>query len=939
MVFCIKFSRFAKFACTVCVCIGLLAFKFNAAFAQDTSAIKKLIHTAEDSQARLPLEKLYLQLDRPYYTTYDTIWFKANLFKAATYTPSRLSSKLYVELVNDSSKVVNRFAIPLAAGLGQGHIVLDEKITDGSYTLRAYTNWMQNFGEGIFFSKQFYVGKPSAQGSWLVNEQHTVKTISQGNEVNLALQLTKLDKSVIPYRDIELRLTEGKKTLFKNSFLTSDGGRLAANFILSSKTDTRKLSLLVTDKNTKNKYSFPFYPGGPLQNIDLQFMPEGGMLVAGISSRVAFKAIGEDGLGVDIKGVIVNSRDKEVSSFTSTHNGMGIFILLPQANEIYTAKYEVNGITRSAPLPLATASGITLKVDNLSLPDSILVSVRTTPGFQDQNKWYILMVQSATEVYVGVPFNLSSGYCNIHSPKQGLSSGIISFTILDYAGTPLCQRRVFIDNHDRLNMDITSNQPVHQPKDSIALTLNACNADGSPVIGSFAVSVTDDTYITDRPGTDNIVSRLLLTSELKGYVEDAAWYFTTGGDKHAALDNLMLAQGWAGFNWADALQPAKRVKFFAEPDNRLTGNLRGLFNKPVKDAKLSLFSVSKKYGLVLYDTVSNAQGEFTFNNLPLFDTISYTLRVNNKKDKASTADINLDVFKPAIVAGNDIRRIPWYVHANDSLMLGYFNRPQPERVPGIDMSQVKGKLLKEVSIKARKPEVRAGGMTGSLVKEITEAELVDAGKTTLYDLLSRKLGGFGLGHVYRESIFSKATMHDKPALVRGLDMVYDIIVDGLASSTVVGTTSVMDTPLGDPQTMIDFMRYIGADDVKDIKIADGFKLFITVTTRSGNSYYTRTAPNVMAYRPIPYCFPRQFYRPRYTVNTSAAIQPRPTIHWEPNLITDKTGKATLSFYAADKPGTYTVTIEGTDMNGNFGYQTSKIIIKPPVAMSKNSTTK
>ncbi|TFF36281.1 hypothetical protein [Mucilaginibacter psychrotolerans] len=918
----------AAFWAVFCLCT---IFGSTAVFAQSAKST--------DTTGTLnQVEKLYLQLDRPHYTTFDTIWFKANLFNAATYTPSRLSSKIYIELINDSSKVVNRFTIPLVSGLGLGHIALNEAISDGLYTIRAYSNWMQNFGSEVFFSKQFYVGKPTTQGGWLVNEQHTITQTAKSNEVNLALQLSTLARAIIPYRDIEIKLTEGKKTLFKNNFLTSDGGKTTANFILPAKADTRKLELIITDKTTKNRYHFPFYPGGPMQSIDLQFMPEGGQLVAGLASRVAFKAIGEDGLAVDIKGTIVDSHGSEVSAFTSKHKGMGVFMLVPVANETYSAKYQVNGIAHTAMLPLVAPVGLTLRVDNLSIPDSILISVRATAGLAAQNKLYKLMVQSATETYAAVPFNLNKGYCNIHSPRDGLSSGIISFTILDDAGMPLCQRRVFIDNHDRLNLDVTSSQPIHQPKDSVSITLNSCDTQGAPIIGSFAVSVTDDAYINSKAGTDNIISHLLLTSELKGYVEDAAWYFTATDDgKAAAMDNLMLAQGWAAYDWVSMLPSTKPIKYSAEPDNNLTGNLRALFNKPAKDAKLNLFSVSKKHGLVLYDTVSNAQGEFTFRNLPVFDTITYTLRVNNKKDKASTADIHLNTFTSAKIEDSPIRPMPWFVHLTDSLMLGYFNRPQPERVPGIDMKEVKGKLLKEVQIKERKPNVSAGGMTGSLVKEITEVELVEAGKMSLYDLLSRKLKGFGLGFLYKVSLFGKPTMHDQPALVKGMDMIYDIIVDGIGSNVMtVGSPSTTDIPIGDPQSMIDLMRYLGADDVKDIKIADGMRTFITVTTRSGNSYFTRISPNVVTYRPIPYCLPRQFYRPRYTVNSTTPVEPRPTIHWEPNLITDKDGKATLSFYAADKPGTYTVTIEGTDMNGNFGYQTSKVVISKPARADKTN---
>jgi hypothetical protein len=935
MLFCVKFSRLVKQACKFCICLAIVALNLDAV-AQDTGAVKKLIRIAENQRARFPAEKLYLQFDRPNYTTYDTIWFKASLFNAATYSPSRLSSKVYIELISDSSIVVNRFAIPMVSGLGQGHIVLDEKIKDGTYTVRAYTNWMQNFGDEAYFSKQFYVGKPSDQGSWLISEQHILKTQPQGNEVSIALKLSNLNNAIIPYRDLELRLTEGEKTLFKNNYLTSDGGSITANFILPKKADMRQLSLLITDKTNKNKYSFPFYPGGQLQDVDLQFMPEGGNLVNGLSSRVAFKAIGEDGLGTAVNGKILSNTGREVCNFATEHNGMGSFFMIPRANETYTAKYELNGVTHSVPLPVAKPSGLALRVDNLSSPDSIYVYIRATPEIAAANKPYSLIIQSVGEIYLGLSFKISRGFTNIHLAKNQLMSGIVGFTIIDADNKPLCERRIFIDHHDRLNLEIADPQLRYQPKDSIALNINVCHVNGAPVIGSFAVAITDDAFIKADPLADNIVSRLLLISELKGYIETPGWYFTPGtANTITALDNLMLAQGWTGFDWDKALQtPPPQPKFKPEPDNRLTGTLRNLFNKPAKDSKLNLFSISKKYGLLVFDTVSNAKGEFVFDNLPLLDTISYTLRVNNKKDKASTADIVLDIFKPAGVTGNGVRLMPWFMHVNDTAMLAYFNRPQPPRYNGIDISEVKGRLLKEVKIKAGKPNISAGQYSGYVQKEFSEKELVEAGKTTLYDLISRKVGGFGTGHLYSESIFGKATYHEQPALVVGMTMVSDIIVDGQGTSIMSA-----DGKGSDPQTAIDFMKSIGADDVKNIKVAEGMNMFITVTTRSGHGIFTRPAFNILSYRPVPLCLPRQFYRPKYDVKNAAALTPRPTIHWEPNLITDKNGKASLSFYAADKPGTYTIIIEGTDMNGNFGRQTGKILIAPPVRATTQSAVK
>ncbi len=218
---------------------------------QNTVSAATLVNVTEAYQARRPLEKVYLHLDRPSYAKGDTIWFKAYLMNAAGLTESKISGKLYVELLTDSNRVVNRFAVPIYGGLGQGDIVLDDKIDDGTYTVRAYTNWMQNFGEETFFSQRFNVGETATENNWLVNEQHSLQKSADGNMVNLNLQLTDISRQPIAYRDVEVKLVDGKRTLLRSNQTSADNGRLSSGFKLPANANPRNLSLILTDKVTK----------------------------------------------------------------------------------------------------------------------------------------------------------------------------------------------------------------------------------------------------------------------------------------------------------------------------------------------------------------------------------------------------------------------------------------------------------------------------------------------------------------------------------------------------------------------------------------------------------------------------------------------------------------------------------------------------------------
>jgi hypothetical protein len=85
---------------------------------------------------------------------------------------------------------------------------------------------------------------------------------------------------------------------------------------------------------------------------------------------------------------------------------------------------------------------------------------------------------------------------------------------------------------------------------------------------------------------------------------------------------------------------------------------------------------------------------------------------------------------------------------------------------------------------------------------------------------------------------------------------------------------------------------------------------------------------VYLYKPIPFSFPAEFYRPKYPLNKLEGLPDlRSTIHWEPNIITDKEGKASVSFYSSDLPGQYSIIVEGTDMNGSIGFLRRTIEIK------------
>ncbi|MEO7309722.1 MAG: MG2 domain-containing protein [Chitinophagaceae bacterium] len=102
-------------------------------------------------------EKTYLHTDKSYYTAGEDIWFRAYLVNAQTGIRTNTSANLYVELLSPNAEILSRETLHLENGLANGDFKIPATAGAGKFRLRAYTNWMQNFGDQFFFEKTIEV--------------------------------------------------------------------------------------------------------------------------------------------------------------------------------------------------------------------------------------------------------------------------------------------------------------------------------------------------------------------------------------------------------------------------------------------------------------------------------------------------------------------------------------------------------------------------------------------------------------------------------------------------------------------------------------------------------------------------------------------------------------------------------------------------------------
>ncbi len=941
----------------VFICLAFILLSVSA-HSQVTSGLLKTLTSIAGIRERQPLEKLYLQLDKPYYALGDTLRFKAYLVNGDFLKPSKRSGLLYVELDDNTNKCIKRIMTPLSAGLSWGDLALTDKdFPEGSYTLRAYTNWMLNFGEDYVFKKTVNISALS--GSTLVKADFK----ADKNKISASLRFTGLDKNPQRLKDMQLWVMNGRHTLIRDKASTGIDGAMDVNFDLPDNTGTKDLSIRAQEIRKAPDQApmlvIPVTLNRP-ENTDVQFMPEGGSLVAGINTRIGFKAISEDGKATEISGRIINSKGEEQATIKTAHKGMGSFELVPKAGETYTAKVSIGKTTKDYPLPAVSPTGTTLRI-NPKGKDSLEITITTTPTLTTAPTTttpYYLIGQTRGMICYTATITGSTYKKTI--AKALFPTGIAHFTLLGSASQALNERIVYIDRNNNLQITITPNQTSYTTRDSIALHIQVKDNAGKPVSGHFSLAVTDDSQVrTDSTG-NNIISDLLVTSDLKGTVEDPGWYFEKNtADRTAAIDNLLLTQGWVGYDWKATFDPnIQPPKYQPEPEFIVQGKVTNVLNKPVENSNVVLFS--RKPELVR-ETMTDKEGKFQFKGLFSTDTAEFKVQARNKGGKSFNVGIEMDGFMaPKFEATN--QTIPWYVNSDTVSLSNSSTKAKQQQAQAVLRGE--GHLLTEVKINEKKIVKQSHNLNGpgEADQVFDEQDMLKAGKMTLGDLLKEKVKGFNVGmsppvNLKMVHPSSKGGI-GKPSRLsyRVNDKEMCLIFDGIDVDHV-DIYEPEEAPIyGDKGRLRALQKYLDfytAEDIKGIEImfntrynsSYGNQLlptdvladqkypieadwsFIEITTRAGKGPYMRSTAGTYLYKPLPFTIPKDFYRPRYTVknaNSAIGTDLRSTIHWEPRVVTDKDGKATVSFFSADKAAGYTAIIEGSDLNGSFGYSRQKI---------------
>jgi hypothetical protein len=874
----------------------------------DSISLTSIVEKTNKLVTSRPIEKVYLHFDKPYYAIDDTIWFKAYLTDNFR-QPSQLSKIVYVEILNSRDSLVDNLKLPVRNGMAYGNIALTElNYRQDNYHIRAYTKWMSNFDQSYFFTKTIPVGNAIDK---LVNSHVTYATTGTGKAQKVTLNVVYKDLNGNP--EANKRVTwEVMSTLddiAKGKGNTDANGVMTISFTNSKGTDLTGANIVAyIDLGNKKTAGRTFSLKPVIGTNDVQFFPEGGELLTGVRSKVAIKAVGANGLGLSFTGTVTDNTGTVQANITSQHAGMGMFVLTPETDKTYKADLTLaNGTKATYTLPKTQANGFSISLNN-NEPDNLGIKLSASPAFFASNKgksYYIIAQYSGTVCFAAQTVLKDQVY-SAFIPKSKFPTGIVQFTLLSSGGVPISERLVFVQRNDQLNITMSSDKPSYTARQKVKLNVTA-KSKALPVQGNFSVSVIDETKVpVDEENETTILSNMLLTSDLKGYIEKPNYYFSKINEKTAAdLDLLLLTQGYRRFSYTDVISGKyPPVAFLPEDGIEITGTLRTTNGMPFKGGNVRLLIPDKYFSA---NALSDPEGRFKFTNLVFPDSVNVVASAKNNYNSKNLMLMLDPLTYPAI---NKNQLYPDEVTNIDSTLRPYLlnNKKQFGSMH----------VLKEVVVRANKSTMTVNhsqypALTGlsNMPDHLLSADRFSACSNMFLCLQS------GLpGVTFDNSTNSFYVMRDYNA---GKRVPMQVFVTGMPvdanylNSILPADVESVEVFLKDELGLVS-----NSYQANGIIVVNSKKKPVGTKISLAELQDLIPQPSVVKFTPKGYNFTREFYSPKYDVPKPVGQDLRSTIYWNPRIVTDATGTTSFEFYNADGKGTYRAVIEGLDKDGNIG---------------------
>jgi hypothetical protein len=763
------------------------------------SSFRKYVNTA-------PQEKIHLHLDRNSYTAGETIFFKAYLWSAGS--PAFISSNLYVDIYNDSGKLVKHTIWPIMAASARGNVDIPANYAFDRLHIKAYTQWMLNAGTDFLYQQS------------------------------------------LP--------------------------------IVTSKSST--------------------IPIAATNDITLQFFPEGGHWVYNLPANLAFKATFSNGLPATVQGNIENQQGDSITNFSTWHNGMGTVVFTPEKAATYVAVFSTSDgkkIKTELPKPLTTGASIKVYQSDTAVGYTIYTSKAATNNL---NTIHVVAHINEQIVYKANVSLTHQQIINNHWNITDLPTGIMQITFLDADWKPFAERIVFINNENYafnawVNTDTINTKP--RGYNSIEVEVPVSYS------ANMSLSVTDAD--ADEPFVKNIYTSLLLQGDLRGYIHNAAAYFSdTSTQAKAKLDLVMLTNGWRQYNWQQLVNniPPSRPYPAEQAYITLSGKVDGFSKKQQqKIQQLFLFAVGKDSSRNMFMVPLEETGNFSLSGLVFFDTVQVYLRYNNK--------INNNYFDYTLNSSMQLQ-------ADSMLVL-----PLQRQRMGDTVIQTLAQYIAEQQMLAN--QTSKWNDLGTLeLKKTPKKSRIEELDEQYTSSLFRAFDAYSLDVANDiNAIGANSVFFYLKARVGGIKLGSDPDGNPLVTWRNGRTAIYLNEVRTEPATL----EGITMNDVAYIKLFPppfmgaqygGNGGAIVVYTKRGGENFPPTSPGMKQKTVFGYSTIKQFYSPDYATTNSIEKDLRTTLYWNPAVLTNSENrKLKLHFYNNDITRRFYIVLEGMNEDGKL----------------------
>ena len=666
---------------------------------------------------------------------------------------------------------------------------------------------------------------------------------------------------------------------------------------------------------------------GDVTDFSVKFYPEGGYMVSGLQSSVAFKAQNGKGANIDIQGVIINKEEEIIAQLKTLNEGNGVFNMLPKMGQKYRAKVSWGGLVRFFELPKMLKQGYVLMVNSRKKET---ITIQLTSNTEKGLAGCTLVGHLRGQSFLSQNFETNNPQ-KLSLDKTQIPSGLLHFTLFDEQQRPVGERLVFNNNPaEEVEVNIEIPQTNFSKRELVKAQISS-NI-GAKLTPSFmsATVFNNDIFSSSTNGV-TIKNYLLLQSDLKGRINNINQYFEKNDAKsRTLLDYLLLTHGWRRFNWQEVLaEKPSPIIYPTEENISFAGSVKK-DNKKQSPVKADVFlNILDKEHFASLNLTTEEDGLFYFRGFDLTDSLDILIQANihnaKKKQKLKKGEAKRTGNKNVIIellnlheqAFNDsitLKRIPYNKQEQISFATE-INRIRkvdtiyhPEWTINLDAITVKAQRLddrRKRDVATKKMYKDRGLFYAEGTQKIYTEDIVTLHQyQNIFDLIQAKVPGATI----------ITTEDGKQVLLRAQSSILNTTYAAIEVDGVLITILGADQILPENIALIDVKRGLYATAVYGER-GNGGVISILTKEPGANSRKVHV-PGILNIQHPGYHRARTFYAPNYAKTSIDNEKPdyRTTLYWNPDIFIKKESAA-IEFYTGDKFSDFLILVEGITEEG------------------------